>query len=355
MGHHGDAGRLALCTCGAAHLTFREVQVLLLAAAGLSGGAIGRKLDISPRTVEDHLAVMRKHAGACNTAELVARCYAAEVLVPGWPPHWSGRSCLPETSPGTACRNARIGTISGTIGAITAAPAYDNSVRIGYARVSTRAQEHRAQLDALGAAHCREVIVETAGTRGDRPKLREALGKLQAGDTLVIYKPDRVARSMKELLVLLEDQLRARGINLHILTGICTGIHRLNGATIADKMLVIAAAVAAEMERDLIRERTVDGLRAAQAQGRRGGRPPAVDEDALAVARVWHSCGESVTAIARHLKIGRSTLYRALQPQEGDPAPAGVGRSAAPAQAYAPNGRRMTGLSRSVPSVIDDL
>src|SRR5262245_61692158 len=204
---------------------------------------------------------MRKHAGACDTTELVARCYAAEVLVQGWPPRWSGRSCLlipqrpmhqpaaglphtrpagpvnddartrgtvtrkrvpllagsapvrpataktsyprisvraaswnrsfpgqpsptaarpgqpvPETSPETACCNA--GTWA--IDAMTGAPAYDNSVRIGYARVSTRAQEHQAQLDALAAAHCREVIVETASTRGDRPKLREALGKLQA-------------------------------------------------------------------------------------------------------------------------------------------------------------------------------
>ena len=207
---------------------------------------------------------------------------------------------------------------------MTTKPAYDNSVRIGYARVSTRAQEHQAQLDALAAAHCREIIVETASTRGDRPKLREALGKLQAGDTLVIYKPDRVARSMKELLVLLEDQLHARGINLHILTGICAGIHRPDGAAIADKMLFMVAAMAAEMERDLIRERTLDGLRAAEAQGRRGGRPAAVNDDVLAVARARQSRGESVTAVARHLKIGRSTLYRALQPREGDPAPAAL-------------------------------
>jgi DNA invertase Pin-like site-specific DNA recombinase len=201
---------------------------------------------------------------------------------------------------------------------MTTAPAYDNSVRIGYARVSTRAQEHQAQLDALATAHCREIIVETASTRGGRPKLREALGQLQAGDTLVIYKPDRVARSMKELLVLLEDQLHARGINLHILTGICAGIHRPDGATIADKMLFMAA-MAAEMERDLIRERALDGLRAAEAQGRRGGRPAAVDDDVLAVARARQARGESVTAIARHLKIGRSTLYRALQPHERNP------------------------------------
>jgi DNA invertase Pin-like site-specific DNA recombinase len=232
---------------------------------------------------------------------------------------------VPETSPGTACRIAGTGTVSGTMGTMTTAPAYDNSVRIGYARVSTRAQEHQAQLDALGAAHCREIIVETASTRGDRPKLREALGKLQGGDTLVIYKPDRVARSMKELLVLLEDQLHARGIKLHILTGICAGIHRPDGATIADKMLFMVAAMAAEMERDLIRERTLDGLRAAEAQGRRGGRPVAVNNDVLAVARARQARGESVTAIARHLKIGRSTLYRALQPHEADLAPAAAG------------------------------
>ena len=166
---------------------------------------------------------------------------------------------------------------------MTTAPAYDNSVRIGYARVSTRTQEHQAQLDALAAAHCREIITETASTRGDRPKLREALGRCRrrhAGD----LQAGRVARSMKELLVLLEDQLHARGINLHILTGICAGIHRPDGATIADKMLFMVAAMAAEMERDLIRERTLDGLRAAEPragaaaarrrQSRRAGRRP---------------------------------------------------------------------------------
>jgi DNA invertase Pin-like site-specific DNA recombinase len=68
-------------------------------------------------------------------------------------------------------------------------PAFDNSVRIGYARVRTRAQDHQAQLDALAAAHCREVVVETASTRDARPKLHATLAALHAGDTLVIYKP----------------------------------------------------------------------------------------------------------------------------------------------------------------------
>lgn len=94
MKRHGDGLQLRRCDCGAAHLTAREVQVLLLIAAGLGGQAIGHELGISPRTVEDHLAVMRQHAGAHDSAELVARCYAAEILLPGWPPQWSGRSCL---------------------------------------------------------------------------------------------------------------------------------------------------------------------------------------------------------------------------------------------------------------------
>jgi DNA invertase Pin-like site-specific DNA recombinase len=160
-------------------------------------------------------------------------------------------------------------------------------------------------------------VVETASTRDGRPKLHAALDMLKPGDTLVIYKPDRVARSMKELLVLLEDQLHARGVKLHILTGICAGLHRPDGATIADKMLFMVAAMAAEMERDLIRERTMDGLRAARAQGRRGGRPAAVDDDVLAIARARQDRGESVTAIARHLRVGRSTLYRALDLARG--------------------------------------
>jgi hypothetical protein len=140
-------------------------------------------------------------------------------------------------------------------------------------RVSTRAQDHQAQMEAFATAGCREIITEAPGSRDGRPELRRVLGMLRPGDTLMIYKPDRIARSVKELLVLLEDELHARGINLHILSGICAGLHRPNGATIADKMLFMVAAMSAEMERDLIRERTLDGLRAAQAQGRRGGRP----------------------------------------------------------------------------------
>ncbi|MGY4900048.1 recombinase family protein [Micromonospora aurantiaca (nom. illeg.)] len=191
-----------------------------------------------------------------------------------------------------------------------------NRIRVGYARVSTRGQDHQAQLDALAGAHCREVVTETASTRGDRPKLRATLERLQPGDTLVVYKPDRVARSMKELLVFVEDELHGRGIVLEILSGVCAGVHRPDGATIADRLLFAVAALAAELERELIRERTLDGLRAAAAQGRRGGRPVAITADQLDVARARLARGESVTAIAAHLRVGRSTLYRALKPDD---------------------------------------
>ena len=80
-------------------------------------------------------------------------------------------------------------------------------------------------------------------------------------------------------------------------------------------MLFMVAAMAAEMERELIQERTLDGLAAAAAQGRKGGRPAAVDDDTLAVALARRAKGESVTAIAKHLGIGRATLYRALGPE----------------------------------------
>ena len=209
-------------------------------------------------------------------------------------------------------------TVYGTI-SVMGTPVQTNAVRIGYARVSGKSQDHQLQLDALGAAECREVIVETASTRSDRPKLRATLETLlKAGDTLVIYKPDRVARSMKELLVLLEDQLHARDINLQILTGICAGLHRPRGQSIADKMLFMVASMAAEMERDLIHERTLDGLAAAAAQGRHGGRSAKVDADTLAIAQARRARGESITEIATFLKIGRSTLYRAFSPPEAD-------------------------------------
>lgn len=305
-------------------LTVRQAEVLRLAGRGLSGKQIARHLGISIRTVQDHFSAMRHRTGAHSQGELIAYATAVGLVKPGLPVPESivsgtahmaagpGGEIRPANMPPTGVPLHPLGDGKRDARLMSVPAGFDSRVRIGYARVSTRTQDHQSQLDALTAAHCREIVVETASSRDDRPQLRRALDMLRTGDTLVIYRPDRVARSMKELLVLLEDQLDARGVNLEILSGICAGLHRPDGATIADKMLFIVAAMAAEMERDLIRERTLDGLRAAKAQGRRGGRPTAVNDDVLALARARREQGESVTAIARHLGIGRSTLYRVL-------------------------------------------
>ena len=321
--HQGIYQSAVSASAAAMSLTARQAEVLQLAGRGLSGKQIANHLGISIRTVEGHFGAMRARTGARSQGELIAYWAAAglvrpkpgvpEIAIPGQRSHHP--DCRGGIRPANHSLNGVLPGLSrdgrGDDQIMTAPPASGNSVRIGYARVSTRGQGHQEQLDALAAAHCREIIVETAGTRDARPKLRAVLGMLQPRDTLVVYKPDQVARSMKELLVLLENQLHPRGINLHILTGICAGLHRPDGNTIADKMLFMVAEMAAEMERDLIRERTLDGLRTAQDQSR-SGRPPAVSADILAIARARRERGESVTTIARHLSIGRSTLYRAL-------------------------------------------
>ena len=317
--------------------TPRQAEILYLAATGLAGKQIGRRLGISVRTVQDHFRRMRRRTGARSDGELIAYGVAAGLieaalpLVSGHPgfgcfrddQHRTPgqlrfrRTASPGTRPQTRVSPTKFRDVSGTIIGMTAGTVYPhNRIRVGYARVSIRSQDHKAQFDALTGAHCREVVVETASTRGERPKLRAVLDKLQPGDTLVIYKPDRVARGIKELLVFLEDQLHVRGITLEVLTGVCAGVHRPSGVTIADRLLFAVAALATEMERDLIHERTLDGLRAAAAAGRRGGRPPAITGHQLDIARARQDRGESVTAIAAHLGVGRSTLYRALQPDD---------------------------------------
>ncbi|MEU0566962.1 helix-turn-helix domain-containing protein [Nonomuraea sp. NPDC005983] len=110
----------------------------------------------------------------------------------------------------------------------------------------------------------------------------------------------------------------------------CAGTHRPNGQSVADRMLFMVAAMAAEMERDLISERTLDGLAAAAAHGRKGGRPPAVTDDVLAAARSRRERGQSITVIARELGVGRSTLYRALENDE--PPPPATATPATPAE-----------------------
>ncbi|MET8419656.1 recombinase family protein [Streptomyces sp. NPDC005134] len=180
---------------------------------------------------------------------------------------------------------------------------------IGYARVSTDDQETQLQRDALTTAGCARIFEDKAsGKNINRPELTAALDYARPGDTLCVWKLDRFARSLIDLVTMV-DALRERGIGFKVLTGALANIDP--GTTDGRLMLQVVGAMA-EFERSLIKERTRAGLDAAKAQGRTGGRPTVVDEDVLTVARARKAKGESVSAIAKALGVSRATLYRHL-------------------------------------------
>ncbi|KND30924.1 recombinase family protein [Streptomyces acidiscabies] len=184
---------------------------------------------------------------------------------------------------------------------------------IGYARVSTDDQEAQLQRDALTEAGCSRIFEDKAsGKNADRPGLTAALDYLRAGDTLTVWKLDRLGRSLIDVVSIV-DGLRGRSVGFKVLTGALSAVD----TTSADGRLffqIIAAM--AEFERSLIKDRTKAGLEAAKAQGRTGGRPTVISDDLLVAARARRAKGESVNAIAKALGVSRATLYRHLPDQE---------------------------------------
>ncbi|MFJ7492193.1 recombinase family protein [Streptomyces sp. NPDC097727] len=180
---------------------------------------------------------------------------------------------------------------------------------IGYKRVSTNAQDARLQADALAEAGCSKVFEDKlSGRNTDRPGLLSALDYLRGGDTLCVWKLDRLGRSTKDVLTIAED-LHSRGIALRILTGTLAGSYSPEGE---GKFFFTMMVAFAELERDMIVERTRAGLDAAKSQGRTGGRPTVITDDLLSVAKARKVKGESVSAIAKALGVSRATLYRHL-------------------------------------------
>lgn len=180
---------------------------------------------------------------------------------------------------------------------------------LGYARVSTNGQDSQLQRDALEAAGCGRIFEDKISSRATaRPGLAEALDHLRPTDTLCVWKLDRLGRSVKEVLTI-ADGLHDQGVGLRILTGTLTGTYNPTGE---GKFFFVMMAAFAELERAMIRERTMAGLAAARAQGRTGGRPTVMDADTLAAARARHANGESPTQIAKTLAVSRATIYRHL-------------------------------------------
>src|ERR1700751_3261831 len=175
---------------------------------------------------------------------------------------------------------------------------------IGYARVSTVDQNLALQRDALTEAGCAKIFTEQmSGAVTDLPALHDALEFARSGDTLIVWKLDRLARSMKQLIETVEN-LRVRGIGFRSLT------EALDTTTAQGRLVFHMFGALAEFERSLIRERTQAGLAAARRLGRKGGRPPKLTEDIEAAKAMLANPDIGVTQIAHRLGVSPATLYR---------------------------------------------
>lgn len=182
---------------------------------------------------------------------------------------------------------------------------------LGYARVSTRDQNVALQVDALRAAGCAKVLTEVAsGARTDRPVLARLLEDARQGDEVVIWKLDRLGRSLPHLVETV-NTLSARGIGLKSLND------PIDTTTPQGRLVFNLFASLAEFEKDLIRERTHAGLSAARARGRKGGRPKGLPQKALSTASaaetLYREGKLTAQQIADQLHISKSTLYAYLR------------------------------------------
>lgn len=178
---------------------------------------------------------------------------------------------------------------------------------IGYARVSTDDQNLDLQRDALTQAGCSKLCEDKeSGAKAERPGLLLALEVLRDGDTLVVWRLDRLGRSLKDLIALVE-KLEQRGIALKSLQ------ENIDTSSSGGKLVFHLFGALAEFERNLIRERTQAGLSAARARGRSGGRPKALDANKRQLAiRLYHERQHSIEELCRMMGISKPTLYSYL-------------------------------------------
>jgi len=178
---------------------------------------------------------------------------------------------------------------------------------IGYARVSTIDQDPALQLDALAAAGCVKVFEDRAsGARADRAGLRSALDYVREGDVLIVWKLDRLGRSLPHLIETVTS-LAKRGVGFRSIT------EAIDTTTPGGRLIFHLFGALGQFERDLIQERTRAGLAAAAARGRKGGRKRVVTAEKLARARTIIAKGLTVREAAVRLKVGKTTLYDALR------------------------------------------
>jgi DNA invertase Pin-like site-specific DNA recombinase len=178
---------------------------------------------------------------------------------------------------------------------------------MGYARVSTGDQDLNMQMDELKAAGCTQVFTDKAsGAKGERPGLEKCLSELQPGDTLVVWRLDRLGRSMQHLVSVITN-LKERNVGFKSLRD-----GAIDTTTASGELIFNIFAALAQFERELIRERTRAGLSAARARGRMGGRRPVspLDPKVRMAKRMHKDQSLSIDEICSTLKISRATFYR---------------------------------------------
>jgi DNA invertase Pin-like site-specific DNA recombinase len=183
---------------------------------------------------------------------------------------------------------------------------------IGYARVSTHDQTLNLQQDALQKAGCTRIFTDTAsGAKAERKGLDEALNYVRKGDTLVVWRLDRLGRSLPHLIATMTG-LEEWGIGFKSLT------ENIDTITSGGKLIFHIFGALAEFERNLIRERTQAGLSAAKARGKKGGRPKTLTGKRLSIAQDLYEGQYPIQEILQTLKISKATLYRAIKTEERD-------------------------------------
>jgi DNA invertase Pin-like site-specific DNA recombinase len=174
----------------------------------------------------------------------------------------------------------------------------------GYSRVSTTDQDQALQEDALTKAGVDQIFTDTAsGAKTSRPALDELLSKLRPGDTVVVWRLDRLGRSLRHLIDVFSD-LESRGVAIRSLT------ESLDTSTPGGRLIFHVFGALAEFERDLIRERTNAGLVAARARGRTGGRPSVWTAEKLQTAQDLLAQGTDIATVSRILGVSRASIYR---------------------------------------------
>lgn len=182
---------------------------------------------------------------------------------------------------------------------------------IGYARVSTTDQNVEDQVKRLTDADCVRVYADegVSGKLASRPEWDRCLDRVEPGDVLVITKLDRAGRSVQHLIALAND-LRERGVGLRVLD------QGIDTTTPSGRLFYNMVASFAEFERDLISERTLEGLATARAHGRVGGRVPKLSDKQRAAVLQMHSDGRNITDIARAFDVSRPVIYRTINSKD---------------------------------------